>query len=102
MIRRCSKGHWYDTSTNKVCPHCKLESEKLGIGIQDVEEDDRTISIADVGLSLGDELGAIIGNSVGNPITGTAIPGSMASGEDDDKTISFGFFGDTRQDGLSA
>ena len=46
MIRRCSKGHWYDTSTNKVCPHCKLESEKLGIGIQDVEEDDRTISIA--------------------------------------------------------
>ena len=52
MIRRCSKGHWYDTSTNKVCPHCKLESEKLGIGIQDVEEDDRTISIADVGLSL--------------------------------------------------
>ena len=39
MIRRCSKGHWYDTSTNKVCPHCKLESEKLGIVIQDVEED---------------------------------------------------------------
>ena len=59
MIRRCSKGHWYDTSTNKVCPHCKLESEKLGIGIQDVEEDDRTISIADVGLIKVGEFGLL-------------------------------------------
>ena len=83
MIKRCNKGHWYDTSVNKVCPHCKLESEKLGIRLNDVEEDDHTISIAEANLSLGDELGAIIGNSIGNPITGAVIPGSSASGEDD-------------------
>lgn len=97
MIKRCNKGHWYDTSVNKVCPHCKLESEKLGIRLNDVEEDDHTISIAEANLSLGDELGAIIGNSIGNPITGAVIPGSSASGEDDDKTISFGFFGNSAQ-----
>lgn len=88
MIKRCSKGHWYDTSVNKVCPHCKRDSEKLGIRLNDIEEDDRTISIAEIGASLGEELGAVIGGA-----PGSVMPGFANSGPDDDKTISFGFFG---------
>lgn len=91
MITKCNNGHWYDSSVNKTCPHCKRESEKLSIRLNDVEEDDRTISIAEADLSLGEELGAIIGNSLNN------IPSSFeeASDTDADKTISFGFFGVT-------
>lgn len=88
MIKRCNKGHWYDTSVDKVCPHCKRESEKLGIRLNDIVEDDRTISIAEAGLSLGDELDAIIGN-----VTSVPMPESGDEKSDDDKTISFGFFG---------
>ena len=90
MIKRCNNGHWYDTGMNKVCPHCKRESEKLGIRLDDLEEDDRTISIAEAGLSLGEDLGAIIGNAGNMP-----MPGGMVSESGDDKTISFGFFGMT-------
>lgn len=86
MITRCNNGHWYDSSVSKTCPHCKQESEKLSIRLDDVEEDDRTISIAEVDLSLGEELGAIIGNSIRN------ISSSPMENEDGDKTISFGFF----------
>ena len=90
MIVKCNKGHWYDSSVNKMCPHCLQESERLGIRLDDVEEDDRTISIMAADRSLGEELGAIIGDSVG-----TALPDfkEQAQGSDDDKTISFGFFG---------
>lgn len=91
MITRCNNGHWYDTNTQKSCPICKLESEKLGIRLNDLEEDDKTISITEVDLSLGEELGAIIGNSVNNL---TTQPEEAVS-EDGDKTISFGFFGIT-------
>lgn len=91
MITRCSNGHWYDTSTNKTCPHCKQESEKLSIRLNDVEEDDKTISITEVDLSLGEELGAIIGNSISNL---TPQPTETVS-DDGDKTVSFGFFGVT-------
>lgn len=88
MIKKCSNGHWYDASVNKACPHCKQESEKLKIGLNDVEEDDHTISIAEAGLSLGDELSAVIGSAAGISIN------EAADFEyDDDKTISFGFFG---------
>lgn len=90
MIKRCNNGHWYDTSVNKACPHCKQASEKLGIRLNDIVEDDRTISIAEAGLSLGEELGAIIGNAGNVPVHGTVDIKS-----DDDKTISFGFFGMT-------
>lgn len=92
MIKRCNKGHWYDTSMNKTCPHCKKESEKLSIRLDDVEEDDRTISIAEVDLSLGEELGAIIGTSVQNKVSNLM---ETSSNEDGDKTVSFGFFGMT-------
>lgn len=88
MIKRCSNGHWYDTSVNKTCPHCKQESEKLKIGLNDVEEDDHTISIAEAGLSLGDELSTVIGSTVG-----VSIDKDADFEYDDDKTISFGFFG---------
>lgn len=88
MIKRCRNGHWYDTSVNKACPHCKQESEKLRIGLNDIEEDDHTISIAEAGISLGEELNAIIGHAAQTP-----MPGFSDDKSDDDKTISFGFFG---------
>lgn len=88
MIKRCNNGHWYDTSVNKTCPHCKQESEKLKIGLNDIEEDDHTISITEAGLSLGDELNAIIGSAADISMNEFSDDKS-----DDDKTISFGFFG---------
>ena len=93
MIIKCENGHWYDATINRSCPHCKRDSEKLSIRLDDIEEDDRTISIAEVDLSLGDELGAIIGDSIQNSIN-SAIPEGDSTGtsEDGDKTISFGFF----------
>lgn len=90
MITRCKNGHWYDTSVHRSCPHCKQESEKLSIRLDDVVEDDRTISIAEADISLGEELGAIIGNATGGVIPN---PGGLNADEDNDKTISFGFFG---------
>ncbi|MCI8509539.1 MAG: FHA domain-containing protein [Lachnospiraceae bacterium] len=93
MIVKCENGHWYDTAVNRSCPHCKRNSEKLGIRLDDIEEDDRTISIAEVDLSLGDELGAIIGGSIQNQMnTGIFDNEDMDFSEDSDKTISFGFF----------
>lgn len=89
MIKRCNNGHWYDTSVYKMCPHCKKDSEKLGIRFNEIEEDDRTVSFAEAGLSLGEELGAIIGNAEG----GITIPELDSQASDSDKTISFGFFG---------
>lgn len=89
MIKRCGKGHWYDTSVHTMCPHCKKDSEKLGIRLNEIEEDDRTVSFAEAGLSLGEELGAIIGRAEG----GIMAPGPDSEAADSDKTISFGFFG---------
>lgn len=88
MIKRCNNGHWYDASVNKTCPHCRQAGEKLGIRLNDIEEDDRTVSITEAGLSLGEELGAIIGKAGSSP-----IPGNADIRSDEDKTISFGFFG---------
>ena len=85
MIIKCENGHWYDSAVNRSCPHCKRDSEKLSIRLNDVEEDDRTISIAEVDLSLGEELGAIIGSSLQSS-------NDNDLSDDGDKTISFGFF----------
>ena len=91
MIIKCDNGHWYDASVNKSCPHCKRDSEKLGIRLDDIEEDDHTVSIAEVDLSLGEELGAIIGSANQASIDNIApISGEFSA--DSDKTISFGFF----------
>ena len=58
----------------------------------DVVADDRTVSIAQAELSLGEELGAIIGNQIlAAPMEGA--DSFTGTGTDDDKTISFGFFG---------
>ena len=67
MVTRCENGHWYDEAVHKVCPHCKRNSEKLNMRIEDdVVEDDKTVAFAQADLSLGEELGAIIGNASGN------------------------------------
>lgn len=85
MITRCNKGHWYDTSVSKECPHCKQAGQRLGIQLNDMEEDDKTISLAEVDSSLGAELG--------NMMNVSSIPAEGGqSDEDDDKTIAFGFF----------
>lgn len=100
MITKCSNGHWYDTSVHKECPHCRQESERLGIRLNDIEEDDKTVSLAEVDVSLGTELNAIMKKT----IKGTAdsanqnSPGYGADEEDDDKTLAFGFFGITNND----
>lgn len=100
MITKCGNGHWYDTTVNRSCPHCQRDSEKLSIRLNDVEEDDRTISIAEVDLSLGEELGAIIGDTIGNSVSNSLENsiggiGNISATDDGDKTISFGFFGIT-------
>ena len=89
MITRCKKGHWYDTSVNKECPHCKQAGERLGIQLNNVEEDDKTISLAEVDSSLGAELGTLMNAS-------DIQEEGRLSCEDDDKTIAFGFFGVTK------
>lgn len=99
MITRCNEGHWYDTNTNKTCPHCKQNSEKLSIRLDDFEEDDKTISITEIDASLGEELSTIIEASVSNavkPMDAQEHPSAVeewTAQEEDDKTVSFGFFG---------
>lgn len=89
MITKCSNGHWYDTSVHKECPHCRQESERLGIRLNDIEEDDKTVSLAEVDVSLGTELSAIMKKT----IKGTADSANQnglgygADEEDDDKTL---------------
>lgn len=94
MITKCSNGHWYDTSLNKECPHCRQESERLGIRLNDVEEDDKTVSLTEIDASLGKELGAIMGKSIGGTTEGNNLRNGTEE-EDDDKTLAFGFFGIT-------
>lgn len=89
MVTKCKNGHWFDPNVTKECPHCKRNGEKLSLQVDAVEEDDKTVSIADIDLSLGEQLGEIIGNAVmETPDFGK----SAGIEEDDDKTISFGFF----------
>ncbi|MCM1245121.1 MAG: FHA domain-containing protein [Roseburia sp.] len=92
MVTKCKNGHWFDPNVTRECPHCKRNGEKLSLQIDNVEEDDKTVSIADLDLSLGEQLGEIIGDAV----MGMPDLGEIAGNEDDDdKTISFGFFGVT-------
>lgn len=91
MAIKCKNGHWYDPNVYRSCPHCKRNNEKLSLMLDNVEEDDKTISIADVDISLGQQLGEIVGESVSNAASLDML-GGMSTGDDDDKTISFGFF----------
>lgn len=86
MITRCNNGHWYDTGVHKECPHCRQAGERLGIRINDMEEDDKTVSLAESDLTLEAELADIINSPV------IQAEGGL-SAEDDDKTVAFGFFG---------
>lgn len=79
MVTKCENGHWYDPNINRGCPHCKRNREKLSLAVDAVEEDDKTVSIAEVDISLGEQLEQF-----------------SSDGMDDDKTISFGFFGITK------
>lgn len=96
MVTKCKNGHWYDPNVTPDCPHCKRNGEKLSLQIDNVEEEDKTVSFADIDFSLEEQLGQVSGRTV--------MPASLISGEaagigkdeDDDKTISFGFFGITQ------
>lgn len=96
MVTKCKNGHWYDPNVYRTCPHCKRNSEKLSLTLDDVEEDDRTISIAEIDVSLGEQLGQIVGESVSQGVNNDISFGNMGGvggDDDDDRTISFGFFG---------
>lgn len=110
MAVKCKNGHWYDPNMYSNCPHCKRAGEQLRLILdEDVEEDDRTVSIAEVDVSLGEQLerlGALGGlEAAGERAAGVpgkagisdsgTVPG-LAGGsreEEDDRTVSFGFFG---------
>ena len=100
MAVKCSNGHWYDPKMYKSCPHCKRAGEQLSISLDDVEEDDKTVSIAEVDISLGEQLGEIIGGNfecAGNLMQPDMGEMQESSSEDGDKTVSFGFFGVTKK-----
>ncbi len=93
MVTKCKNGHWFDPNLTRTCPHCKRNGQKLSLQIDNVEEDDKTVSMADIDLSLDEQLTPVIGNK-----TAVEIPdfwGGAGTGEDDDKTVSFGFWGMT-------
>lgn len=90
MIARCNKGHWYDAGVNRKCPHCKRAGERLGIQLNDVEEDDKTISLVQADESLGAKL-----QSMQKDIDAAQANAGLTA-EDDEKTIAFGFWGVTK------
>lgn len=53
MAVKCKNGHWYDPNVFRSCPHCKKKNETLSLMVDNVEEDDKTVSIMDADLSLG-------------------------------------------------
>ena len=90
MIQKCKNGHWYDSDVNAVCPHCKRQGEKLSIMVDNIREDDKTVSLMDIDNSLSETLGPLTGFV---PDTDINIQSNY---QDDDKTISFGFFDTTK------
>lgn len=92
MVTKCKNGHWYDPNLTRTCPHCKRDGQKLSLQIDHVEEDDKTVSIADIDLSLDEQLPPVTGGQT--PVESFDFFGA-AGGEDDDKTVSFGFWGMT-------
>lgn len=93
MVKKCKNGHWYDPNVYHSCPHCKRDSEKLSLTLDQVEEDDRTVSIAEVDISLGQQLGQIVGDAAGSGLSPELFP--SVGDTEDDKTISLGVFGVT-------
>lgn len=107
MAVKCKNGHWYDPNMYRNCPHCKRAGEQLRLILdEDVEEDDRTVSIAEVDVSLGEQLDrlGVLGGLESAEDSGAHGKQDMAGGglilgmaggsrEEEDRTISFGFFG---------
>lgn len=86
MIQKCKNGHWYDADVYPVCPHCKRQGEKLSIRVDNVREDDKTVSLMDMDDSLSEALGSLTG------IMPDTNMHTQENYQDNDKTISFGFF----------
>ncbi len=80
MITKCKNGHWYDSSVDNSCPHCRQEGERLGIRLDDLEEDDHTVSFAGIDLPSG----------IDNLPHYDLAESAAADIEEEDKTISFG------------
>lgn len=96
MVTKCKNGHWYDPNVTADCPHCRRNGQKLSLQIDNVEEDDKTVSFADIDLSLDEQIGQVSSIPV-MPVSPFPIGASDAGQEeDDDKTVSFGFFGISR------
>ena len=68
MAVKCKNGHWYDPNVFRSCPHCKKKNETLSLMVDNVEEDDKTVSIMDADLSLGEQLGEIVQENIGGEI----------------------------------
>lgn len=79
MITKCQNGHWFDSSVDSSCPHCRQEGERLGIRLDDLEEDDHTVSFAELDLPQGIE----------NLPQFVSQESAAADIEEEDKTISF-------------
>lgn len=107
MVKKCKSGHWYDPNLFNECPHCKKDSEKLKLSLEE-DEDDRTVSMMD--LTLDSQLNQMAGgtSASGDSKTSDVSPnldlntfdfGIISSdtlSEDDDRTISFWDFGMSR------
>ncbi len=91
-VVKCKNGHWYDSGINDSCPHCKRNSEKLSIMLDNVEEDDKTVSIMSGDIFWDSQLDNPAGRgSAGDADMGRIPAEESASVEEDDRTISFGF-----------
>lgn len=93
MAVKCKNGHWYDPNMHRTCPHCKRASEQLRLTLDDVKEDDKTVSIADVDVSLGEQLDTLDALHRTEVNNGMIQPQEKNEQEEEDRTISFGFFG---------
>lgn len=102
MAVKCKSGHWYDPNMHRSCPHCKRAGEQLRLVLDDAQEDDRTVSIAEVDVSLGNQLEKLsaagslgseggLGMAGENPMPGLAV--GYQEEQEGDRTVSFGFFG---------
>ena len=69
MAVKCKNGHWYDPNVFRSCPHCKKKNETLSLMVDNVEEDDKTVSIMDADLSLGEQLSEIVQEPANSPAT---------------------------------
>lgn len=89
MAVKCKNGHWYDPNVFRSCPHCKKKNETLSLMVDNVEEDDKTVSIMDADLSLGEQLGEIVQENIGVKYRWMHLVNFRMM----TKPFSFGFFG---------